>query len=99
MEVPAPQTQVRGHRCKTDDFLVQNVDECTMEEIIEVWLIPQKCFREQSVQIDKVVPQERLLEQHVATEIREVFMDTSQGGDSRLASAVGHEADMDSFLT
>ena len=47
---------------QADDFLVQR-------------FIPQDCVQEQMAQVDRVMPQERLLEQQVAKEIREVIMD------------------------
>ena len=50
-------------------------------------------MQEQSVQVDKVMPQERLLEQ-VAKEIREVIKDMSKGADCRQASPSGHEGDI-----
>ena len=63
---------------QTDDFFVPHVVECTMEEIIEaVRLTPQRCVQEQSVQ---VMPQERVLEQQIAKEIRGHFQ---EGADSR----------------
>ena len=46
----------RCHQCaveQTDDFLLQHVAERTLEEVIDVRLIPQKCLQERSVQVDK----------------------------------------------
>ena len=59
VEVPASHVHESGHQCtveQMDDFLVQHVAECTMEEITEVRLIPQRCFQEQRVQVNKVMP-------------------------------------------
>ena len=53
--------QDRGQTLEeADDFLVQR-------------FIPQDCVQEQMVQVDRAMPQERLLEQQVAKEIREVI--------------------------